>query len=77
MEGSHVPPVLGEGVVVGVPAVDQPAVAELDDHADHLEVRERWRDYDDGGENLLQWRLRFFFFSSSFFAASLSSDSFK
>ena len=50
---------LGESVVVGVPAVDQPAVAELDDHADHLEVRERWRDYDDGGENLLQWRLWF------------------
>lgn len=49
---------LGESVVVGVPAVDQPAVAELDDHTDHLEVRERWRDYDDGGENLLQWRLR-------------------
>lgn len=52
LEGSHVPTMLGECVVVRVPAVDQPAVAELDEHAGHLEGTKRWSHYDDGRENL-------------------------
>ena len=41
LEGSHTPLFLGVGVEVGVPAVDNPTVTELDEHATPLRVNER------------------------------------